>query len=103
MNDKDANGSRQYGGQISFMGGFDGADFDSPDWTPEGVRQMTWDILEQNEPSGFIPCIAQGGPGSVFPGVYASMCEEIDKYSIEKFGVTQEGLDQNRLPWQILF
>ena len=51
----------------------------------------------------FIPCIAQGGPGSVFPGVYASMCEEIDKYNIEKYGATQEELDAARLPWQIMF
>ena len=48
-------------------------------------------------------CIAQGGPGSVFPGVYKSMWDEIDKYNIEKFGCTQEELDANRLPINIMF
>jgi hypothetical protein len=49
----------------------------------------------------FIPCITQGGPGSVYPGTYAAMCEEIDRYSAEKFGIRAE--DITRLPWQILF
>ena len=86
--------NKKYKGQISFMGGFDGADFDSPDWTPEGVRQMTWDILEQNEPSGFIPCIAQGGPGSIYVGVYETIRETIDEYNEVKFGFKRENIDR---------
>ena len=51
----------------------------------------------------FIPCIAQGGPGSVYAGVYAAMNEEIDQYNREHFGFTQEELDANRLPINIMF
>ena len=76
-------------------------DFDG--WTKENNREIIRKTIDECGNKYFIPCIAQGGPGSVFPGVYADMCEEIDKYSIEKYGVTQEGLDAERLPWQILF
>lgn len=52
---------------------------------------------------GFIPCIAQGGPGSVYPGVYQSMWDEIDAYNTEKFGWTKEQLDEARLPISVMF
>ena len=38
---------------------------------------------------------------AVYPGAYAVLCEEIDKLSVEKFGIKQEEI--TRLPWQILF
>jgi hypothetical protein len=32
-----------------------------------------------------IPCLAAGGPGSTFPGVYEAVSAEIDKMSKELF------------------
>ena len=53
--------------------------------------------------TGFIPCITQGGPGSVYPGTYRILWETIDKYNIEHFGCTQEELDANRPPRVVMF
>ena len=94
---------QKYGGQIAFMGGIENMLIDYDGWTEENIRNVVRKTLDECGNKYFIPCIAQGGPGSVFPGVYASLCKEIDAYSIEKFGVTQEDLDAQRLPWQILF
>ena len=35
----------------------------------------------------FIPCIAQGGPGSIYDGVYDAIMTAIDDYNVEHFGV----------------
>lgn len=94
---------KKYGGQISFMGGIENKLVDFDGWSDENNREVIRKTLDECGNKYFIPCIAQGGPGSVYPGVYASMCKEIDQYSIEKFGVKQEDLDAQRLPWQILF
>jgi len=94
---------KKYGGQISFMGGIENMLVDFTEWTPENNRDVIRKTIEECGNKYFIPCIAQGGPGSVFPGVYTSMCEEIDRYNIEKFGCTQEQLDAARMPMQIMF
>ena len=98
---------KKYGEKITFMGGIENRLVDYDGWTNENNREVIRKTIDECGNKYFIPCIAQGGPGSVFPGVYADMCTEIDKYSIEKYGaskgITQEGLDANRLPWQILF
>ena len=94
---------KKYGGKIAFMGGIENMLVDYDGWTEENVRNVVRETIDACGNKYFIPCIAQGGPGSVFPGVYASMCKEIDEYSIEKFGVTQEDLDAARMPIQIMF
>ena len=94
---------RKYGEKITFMGGIENALVDFDGWTDDNIRNVVRRTLDECGNRYFIPCIAQGGPGSVYPGVYASMCREIDAYSIEKFGVTQEEIDAQRLPFQILF
>ena len=48
---------KQYGGQLSFMGGIDSASVDHPNWTQECGKHY------------FIPCASQGGAMSAFPGV----------------------------------
>ena len=93
----------KYGGKISFMGGIENHLVDYEGWSEENNREVIRRTLDECGNRYFIPCIAQGGPGSVYPGVYASMCEEIDRYSEEKFGVKKADLDAARLPWQILF
>ncbi|MBQ1311312.1 MAG: uroporphyrinogen decarboxylase, partial [Blautia sp.] len=94
---------KKYGGKISFMGGIENRLVDFEGWTPENNRTIIRETIESCGNAYFIPCIAQGGPGSVYPGVYASMTEEIDKYNIEKYGATQEELEASRLPIQIMF
>ena len=94
---------QKYGGKISFMGGIENALVDFEGWTEENNREICRKTMEECGMKYFIPCIAQGGPGSVFPGVYKSMWDEIDKYNIEKFGFTQEQLDDARLPIDVMF
>lgn len=92
---------KKYGDKITFMGDIDNKDVDFPGWTREDVRKAVRRACDACGSKYFIPCITQGGPGSTFPGTYAVMCEEIDKYSEEVFGIKAE--DITRLPFQILF
>lgn len=92
---------KKYGGKISFMGGIDNKSVDFVGWTQEDCRKAARDAIDRNGNLYYIPCITQGGPGSVFPGTYAALCEEIDKYSEEKFGINAAEID--RLPWDIMF
>jgi hypothetical protein len=92
---------KKYGGQISFMGGIDNKFMDFEGWTREDCAKAARDAVESCGSKYYIPCITQGGPGSVYPGAYACLTEEIDKLSVEKFGIKQE--DITRLPLQIIF
>jgi len=92
---------KKYGGKISFMGGIDNKLVDFPGWTQEDCRTAVRNACDSCGSKYYIPCITQGGPGSVFPDVYAALTEEIDKYSAEVFGIKES--DITRLPLQILF
>lgn len=94
---------KKYGGQISFMGGIDNKSVDFEGWTPEDCRKAAVKVCEDCGNKFFIPCITQGGPGSVYPGSYKALCDEIDKYNAQKFGLKVEEIEEARLPWQILF
>ena len=91
--------TEKYRGKIAFMGGFDGADYDKPDWNAEEIRENVWKFLDESSASGFVPCIAQGGPGSVFDGVYETILEAIDDYNVEHFGIKRDEI--RRLPMQL--
>lgn len=92
---------KKYGDKITFMGDIDNKAMDFPGWTREDCAKAARRACSQNGSKYFIPCITQGGPGSTFPGAYAVLCEEIDKYSEEVFGI--KAADITRLPLQILF
>ena len=92
---------KKYGGQISFMGDIDNKFVDFPGWTQEDCRKAARRSIDRCGNKYYIPCITQGGPGSVYPGTYAAISEEIDKYSEEKFGIKADEIE--RMPWQILF
>lgn len=94
---------RQYGGKISFMGGIDNKSMDFSGWTAEDCRKAAVRAMESCGNRYFIPCIVQGGPGSVFPGAYMAMAEEIDNYNAERFGLKIEEIQSARLPLQVLF
>lgn len=70
---------KEYGGQISFMGGIDNSKIDKEDWTPESVAAEVDAVVDACGSQYFIPCITQGGPGSVYPGVYEAITDEIEK------------------------
>ena len=70
---------RQYGGQISFMGGVNSWDVDKPDWSYENSLHYTKEICEACGKLYFIPCNTLGGPGECFEGVYAATSKAIDE------------------------
>ena len=92
---------KKYGEKITFMGGIDNKSIDFPGWTREVIRDKVHEVLDACGNKYFIPCITQGGPGSLFEGVYITLCEEIDKYNEEKFGIKASEI--KRLPHQLLF
>ena len=71
----------KYGGKISVMGGIDCALVDYDGVTRERVREVTQDICRRCGKRYFIPCTTQGGPGSIYPGVYEMVDEEIKRAS----------------------
>lgn len=94
---------KKYGGKISFMGGIENCLVDYEGWTRENIRNVIDKTLAECGDKYFIPCIAQGGPGSVFSGVYKTMGEEIDKYNCEHYGCTLEDIKASRLEEVIMF
>ncbi len=76
---------REYGGRISFMGDIDNGVVDCAGWTQELIAGEVRRACETNGKLYFIPCLAAGGPGSTFPGVYDAVSAEIDKMSNELF------------------
>ena len=93
----------KYGGKIAFMGEIDNKQVDFEGWTDADCAKAAITAMERCGNKYFIPCITQGGPGSVYPGTYMSLTNAIDKYNCEKFGHTQEQLDAAREPIQIMF
>ena len=94
---------KQYGDKITFMGAIDNKSVDFNGWTDENCKKEVLRTIEACGDQHFIPCITQGGPGSVYPGAYACLWDEIDKYNTELFGFTKEQLDAQRLPMNIMF
>jgi len=92
---------KKYGGQITFMGGIDNKSVDFTGWTQEDCRKAARKACESCGSKYFIPCITQGGPGSVFEGTYMALTEEIDKYSEEVFGI--KAAEITRLPIDLMF
>lgn len=72
---------KKYGGQISFQGSIDSTRVDHPKWSEEEIRKVVEEECRANGTKYFIPSITQGGPGSIFPGVYESIAKEIDRMS----------------------
>ena len=95
--------NKKYDGKITFMGDIDNKSVDFTEWSDENNYKVVRACLDRNVPNHFIPCIVQGGPGSVFPGVYASMCKVIDEYNAEKFGTPVAEIEKMRLPHDIMF
>jgi hypothetical protein len=94
----------KYRGQICFMGNIDNKDVDFVGWTAEDCAIAARRACAVENPLSYIPCITQGGPGSVFPGTYAELTNQIDKINSERFGIGSPAeIAARRLPIQILF
>ena len=93
----------KYKGQIAFMGNIDNKDVDFHGWTPEDVKRVAYEHLDGYDFQSYIPCITQGGPGSTFSGTYVELCKYIDQYNCEKFGFTQQEIEDARLELQVIF
>lgn len=91
----------KYGGQISFMGAIDNKMIDFEGWTRENCDRVVKEMLDPASTNYFVPCITQGGPGSVYPGAYQALSDAIDAYNVQRFGVDDPA--GQRLPLQILF
>ena len=76
---------KKYGGKISFMGDLDNGILDRVDWSKEAIRAEVERACRQNGKLYYIPCLVQGGIGSLYPGVYDTVTEEIDRMSKEMF------------------
>jgi hypothetical protein len=94
---------KQYGDKITFMGAIDNKSVDFNGWTDENCKKEVLRTIEACGDQHFIPCITQGGPGSVYPGVYMSLADHIDAYNAEHYGLDIEEIRNARLPHQIMF
>jgi len=70
---------KKYGGQISFMGDINNGIVDIEGWTQELIDRETERACRTCGKHYFIPCLATGGPGSVYPGVYQAVSEAVNK------------------------
>ena len=68
---------KQYGGQISFMGGIDNGIVDRIDWTQEKIDEHVQNICGSCGKHYYIPCMCAGMPGSAHPGVYEAVSKAI--------------------------
>jgi len=93
----------KYRGQITFMGNIDNKAVDFDGWSQADAKKAVLRACPDTNTRSYIPCITQGGPGSVYPGAYAALTEEIDARSVELFGVSLEDILANRLPMQVMF
>ncbi|WKY46989.1 uroporphyrinogen decarboxylase family protein [Eubacteriaceae bacterium ES3] len=76
---------KEYGGQITFMGGVHSGIIDHPDWTKEQVEEEFTRACRECGKLYFIPGACQGMGVSSFPGVYEASDEAIDKMTKEMF------------------
>ena len=90
----------KYKGQITIMGNIDNKDVDFQGWTHEDCAAAAHDAMDEYDPHGYIPCITQGNPGAICPGVYQDLFDTVDQINIERFGCTKEELDEARIPVQ---
>lgn len=76
---------QEYGGKISIHGGMDNGKYDAPEMTREKIHAGLKDLIDGAGTKYLIPGLTMGGPGSIYPGVYEMVSEEIDALSKEYF------------------
>lgn len=93
----------KYGGKIAFMGGIDNKAVDFEGWTATDCARAAQRAMDECGGKYFIPCITQGGPGSMYPGAYMALAGEIDKLNSAKFGFSVADIEAQRLPMNVMF
>ena len=93
----------KYGGKMTFMGEIDNKQVDFDGWTQADCEKAALTAIERCGSKYFIPCITQGGPGSLYAGTYAGIWDAIDAYNCKTYGFTKEELEANRLPMAVMF
>ena len=76
---------KEYGKDITFMGGIDNGKVDRYDWNQEMIAAETDQLCRDCGKLYFIPCTSHGLNFSCIPGVYEAVDEEIEKMSKELF------------------
>lgn len=76
---------KEYGKEISFMGGIDNGKVDKADWTREDIERETDQLCRDCGKHYFIPCTTHGLNFSCIPEVYPAVDEEIEKMTKEMF------------------
>ena len=91
--------------KITFMGYIDNKLVDFDGWTEADCEKAAHLGTDDFDPllGGYIPCITQGGPGSVYPGAYALIAKHIDLINVDRFGGTVDEIEAARNPHQIMF
>lgn len=80
--------SEQIDGRMALMGGLDSAIIDRPDADEAIIRENTRTVCERYGNLGyFIPSVTYGGPGTVYPGRYEIISDEIKKYNYVHYNV----------------
>lgn len=94
----------KYRGKMTFMGNIDNKVIDFEGWSQETAVEVAAKYIPEGLPiRSYIPCITQGGPGSLYKGAYSALVEEIDKRNVALFGGTLEEIEEARLPIAIMF
>ena len=76
---------KEYGKDITFMGGIDNGKVDCFDWNQEMIEELTDQLCRDCGKIYFIPCTTHGLNFSCIPGVYEAVDQEIDKMTKEMF------------------
>ena len=76
---------KKYGDKLTIMGGIDNGKVDREGWTRENIHEEVFKACQAYGKKYYIPCTTMGDPGSIYPGVYETVMEEIDKASAEMF------------------
>ena len=97
----------KFGGKMTIMGEIDNKQVDFEGWTQADCEKAALTAIECCAvPYGgkyFIPCITQGGPGSLYFGTYAGIWDAIDEYNCKTYGFTKEELEAQRPPMAVMF
>lgn len=76
---------KEYGGQITIMGGIDNGKIDREDWTEKKVEEEVTRVCNWCGNKFFIPCATMGLNISTYDGVYEAVTKAIDKNSVNMF------------------
>lgn len=90
---------KQYGDKITFMGEIDNKLVDRDNFTDSDADEIVEKVFGKIDKLHFIPCITQGGPGSIYPGSYRKLWDAIDRANFKKFGFSLEQIESARLPF----